>query len=92
MYVSTAMHDFNSLALRRPKTPTRMRGNRSFGVYDLHRDFAMRRTDQCSSLRIRAAWRSCDPAQHQRVVFEVRTEIANVCQQMADKAGEPPVD
>jgi hypothetical protein len=28
----------------------------------------------------------------ERVVFEVRTEIANVCQQMADKAGEPPVD
>ena len=27
----------------------------------------------------------------ERVVFEVRTEIANVCQQMADKHGEPPV-
>jgi hypothetical protein len=26
----------------------------------------------------------------ERVVFEVRTEIANVCQQMADKCGEPP--
>ncbi|MCP1927383.1 hypothetical protein [Bradyrhizobium elkanii] len=26
----------------------------------------------------------------ERVVFEVRTEIANACQQMADKAGEPP--
>jgi hypothetical protein len=25
----------------------------------------------------------------ERVVFEVRTEIANVCQQMADKCGEP---
>jgi hypothetical protein len=28
----------------------------------------------------------------ERVVFEVRTEIANVCQQMADKGGEPPRD
>ena len=28
----------------------------------------------------------------ERVVFEVRTEIANVCQQMADKGGEPPLD
>jgi len=28
----------------------------------------------------------------ERVVFEVRTEIANVCQQMADKHGEPPLD
>jgi len=27
----------------------------------------------------------------ERVVFEVRTEIANVCQQMADKYGEPPL-
>src|SRR6476620_3395847 len=28
----------------------------------------------------------------ERVVFEVRTEIANVCQQMADRGGEPPLD
>jgi hypothetical protein len=28
----------------------------------------------------------------ERVVFEVRTEIANVCQRMADKCGEPPPD
>jgi hypothetical protein len=28
----------------------------------------------------------------ERVVFEVRTEIANVCQQMADKCGEPPLN
>jgi hypothetical protein len=28
----------------------------------------------------------------ERVVFEVRTEIANVCQPMADKCGEPPLD
>jgi len=28
----------------------------------------------------------------ERVVFEVRTEIANVCQRMADKCGEPPLD
>ena len=27
----------------------------------------------------------------ERVVFEVRTEIANVCQQMADKCREPPL-
>jgi hypothetical protein len=27
----------------------------------------------------------------ERVVFEVRTEIANVCEQMADKHGEPPL-
>jgi hypothetical protein len=27
----------------------------------------------------------------ERVVFEVRTEMANVCQQMADKYGEPPL-
>ena len=28
----------------------------------------------------------------ERVEFEVRTEIANVCQQMADKCGEPSLD
>ena len=28
----------------------------------------------------------------ERVVFEVRTEIANICQQMADKNGEPRLD
>jgi hypothetical protein len=28
----------------------------------------------------------------ERVVFEVRTEIAYVCQQRADKGGEPPLD
>jgi hypothetical protein len=28
----------------------------------------------------------------ERVVFEVRSEIAKVCQQMADKCGEPPLD
>lgn len=27
----------------------------------------------------------------ERVVFEVRTEIAKVCQEMADKCGEPPL-
>jgi hypothetical protein len=27
-----------------------------------------------------------------RVVFEARTEMAKVCQTMADKAGEPPMD
>ena len=34
-----------------------------------------------------ATWRSIE-----RVVFEVRTEIARVCQEMADKNGEPPLD
>jgi hypothetical protein len=28
----------------------------------------------------------------ERVVFEVRTEIAKLCQQMADKNGEPRLD
>ena len=28
----------------------------------------------------------------ERVVFEIRTEIANACQAMADKNGEPPLD
>jgi hypothetical protein len=28
----------------------------------------------------------------ERVVYEVRSEIANVCQQMADKCSEPPLD
>ena len=28
----------------------------------------------------------------ERVVFEVRTEMAKVCQTMADEAGEPPMD
>ena len=28
----------------------------------------------------------------ERVVFEVRTEIANICLEMADKHGEPPLD
>jgi hypothetical protein len=28
----------------------------------------------------------------ERVVFEVRTEMAKVCQEMADKHGEPPLD
>ena len=28
----------------------------------------------------------------ERVIFEVRTEIASICQQMADKCGEPPLE
>jgi hypothetical protein len=28
----------------------------------------------------------------ERVVFEMRTEIAKVCQEMADRCGEPPLD
>ena len=28
----------------------------------------------------------------ERVVYEARTEIANVCQQMADRNGEPPLE
>jgi len=28
----------------------------------------------------------------ERVAFEVRTEIASICQQMADKCGEPLLD
>ena len=28
----------------------------------------------------------------ERVVFEVRTEITDVCQEMADKGGKPPLD
>ena len=28
----------------------------------------------------------------ERVVFEVRTEIASVCQEMGDTHGEPPLD
>ena len=28
----------------------------------------------------------------ERVVFEVRNEMAKVCQEMADKCGEPPLD
>jgi len=28
----------------------------------------------------------------ERVVFEVRTDMAKLCQEMADKAGEPPLD
>jgi hypothetical protein len=28
----------------------------------------------------------------ERVVFEVRTEMAKVCLEMADKCGEPPLD
>ena len=28
----------------------------------------------------------------ERAVFEIRTEIAKVCEEMADKAGEPPLD
>ena len=29
---------------------------------------------------------------HERVVFQVRTKIANVCQQIADKYGEPRLE
>jgi hypothetical protein len=28
----------------------------------------------------------------ERVVFKVRTELGKVCQEMADKYGEPPLD
>ncbi len=42
---------------------------------------------RCSPLGDLAIRRSIE-----RVVFEVRAEIANVCQQMADKCGEPPLD
>jgi len=31
-------------------------------------------------------------AQHRAGRFEVRAEIAKVCQQMANKHGEPPLD
>jgi hypothetical protein len=41
---------------------------------------------------VRAAWRSWTRRNIERVVFEVRSETANVCQQMADKCGEPPLD
>ena len=47
-----------------------------------------------SSLPARCAQRG-DPAIRraiERVVFEVRSEIAKVCQQMADKCGEPMLD
>jgi hypothetical protein len=42
---------------------------------------------RCAPRRDLATRRSIE-----RVAFEVRTEIANVCQQMADKCGEPPLD
>jgi len=47
-----------------------------------------------SSLPARCAPRGdlAIPRGIERVVFEVCTEIANVCQQMADKFGEPPLD
>jgi hypothetical protein len=47
-----------------------------------------------SSLPARCAPRSDRAIRRniERVVFEVRTEIANVCLQMADKCGEPPLD
>ena len=32
------------------------------------------------------------PAEHRAGRVEVRTEIAKVCKQMADKCGEPPLD
>ena len=41
---------------------------------------------------MRAAWRSWTRRNIERVVFEVRSETANVCQQMADKCSEPPLD
>jgi hypothetical protein len=47
-----------------------------------------------SSLPARCAPRGdlATPRCIERVVFEVRTEMAKVCQQMADKHGEPPLD
>jgi hypothetical protein len=47
-----------------------------------------------SSLAARCAPRGDLPARRniERVVFEVRTEMAMVCQEMADKNGEPPLD
>jgi hypothetical protein len=47
-----------------------------------------------SSLPARCAPRSdlATPRAIEQVVLEVRTEIAAICQQMADKNGEPPLD
>jgi hypothetical protein len=46
-----------------------------------------------SSLPARCAPRGDLPTRRsiERVVFEVRVEIAAVCQQMADMQGEPPL-
>ena len=41
---------------------------------------------------VRAAWRFWTRRDIELVVFEVRGETANVCQQMADKCSEPPLD
>jgi hypothetical protein len=96
MYVSTAMHDFNSLALHRPKMSTGMRGNRSLGVLRLALRFcdAAVRSVFIIALQFAFAPRGALAIRHsiERVVFEVRSEIANICQQMADKGGEPPLD
>ena len=47
-----------------------------------------------SCLPVRCAPRGDLAIRHsiERVVFEVHTEIANVCKRMADKGGEPPVE
>jgi hypothetical protein len=47
-----------------------------------------------SSLPARCAPRGDLPTRRaiERVVYEVRTEIAAVCRQMADKNGEPPLE
>jgi hypothetical protein len=36
-------------------------------------------------------WRLATRRSIERFVFEMRTEIANICRQMADKNGEPPL-
>ena len=93
MYVSTAMHGFNSLALHRPKMSTGMLGNRSFGVLRLALRFcdAAVRSVFIIALQFAFAPRGALAIRHsiERVVFEVRTEIANAAQAMADKFGEP---
>jgi hypothetical protein len=40
---------------------------------------------------VRAAWDLVVRRNIERAVFELRTEIATICQAQADKNGEPPL-
>jgi hypothetical protein len=90
------MHDFNSLALHRPKMSTGMHENRSFGVLQLALRFgdAAVRSVFIVALRFAFAPRGALALLRsiERVVCDLRSELAEACTKLADERGEPPLD
>ena len=87
------MHDFNSLGLRRPKMSTGIHGNRSFGVLRLALRFGdvAARSVFIVALQFAFAPRGALAMRSsiERVVCDLRSELAEACTKLADEQGEP---